>query len=158
MVFEQSSCNPDQATPHELSERIISKKIQNDSLFIVLGKREMCCAKFKASYTFAQDTLHIQYKNIGDQCFCTCFYEFTFKIPNVKNDTIKVLFNELSFPQNRNKLSAYKTTIDTLDNGNIVHTEYENDQKTFEVEDQDSITIYRQFYRGKLQGEKKIKQ
>ena len=157
VIIEQSECDPYNHDPFELRERIVSKFIENDTLKVVLGKREICCATFKANYKKENDTIKINYKNIGDYCFCTCFYELTFKIPYLNKNSIHITFNGLEFKQSDKKKSDYETKVDNLENGNILRSKYENEELIFELEDQDSIKIYRQYYKGILQSENKLK-
>ena len=153
---EQSVCDPYNIDPFELRERIVKVTHENDTLNLVLGKREICCATYKANYKIENDTIKIKYDNIGDECFCTCFYELTFKIPHLKKDSFEVTFNGFHFKQTDSKLSNFNTKIDTLENGNILMSKYENEELIFQVEDQDTIKVYRQFYKGILRSENKI--
>ncbi len=145
----QSHCDGT-ADPFKLRERIIRIDEENDSLLIVLGKREMCCAEFKAQYEYRNDTLRIQYTNHGDECFCSCFYELTFKVPKTFPKPGLITFNGWHFMEASEKYSVFQTQTDTLKNGNILVSKFENSQLITEVEHQDSLRVYRQFYRGKM--------
>ncbi|MEO9849470.1 MAG: hypothetical protein ABJH72_13545 [Reichenbachiella sp.] len=157
MIVEQSVCDSYNTDPYELKERIVNKEVKNDTLIIVLGKREICCATFTADYKLENDTLKINYENTGDECFCTCFYELTFKIPNKKLDSLQITFNGLQFEQTDRGLTEYVTKIDTLENGNVLRSKYENDELILEIEDQDSFKVYRQYYKGLLRQENRRK-
>lgn len=154
--IDQSVCDPYNVDPYKMRERIISKEVRNDSLIVVLGKRDICCANFNGSYLIENDTLKIKYENNGDECFCTCFYEITFKIPHYSNDSVPITFNDRQFIKTDKKLSEYTTKIDTLANGVIIQSEFENEHLIYEIEKQDSVIIYRQFYQGILRSERKI--
>lgn len=154
---EQSVCDPYSLDPYELKERLIKREVKDDSLVIVLGKREICCAEFIADYSVVNDTLKIEYKNSGDECYCTCFYELTFKINIEDHKFNHITFNGLQFQQTDKKISEYTTVVDTLENGNILWRKYEDEELVFEIEEQDSIKVYRQFYKGQLTQENKRK-
>lgn len=157
IIIKQSECDPNNSNPYELRERVINKEIRNDSLIILLGKREICCAKFIGHFKIENDTLKINYENIGDECFCTCFYELTFKIPQRIQDSLYITFNGLQFEQTNKKFAEYITIIDTLENGRILWSKYEGDELILEIEDQDSFKIYRHYYKGLLKQEQKLK-
>lgn len=148
--IHQSNCNPSNSDAFELKERIIKQDTINDSLVIVLGKREICCATFSANYTVENDTLKIEYENEGEECFCTCFYELTFTIDIQDLSFNSVVFNGYSFDQNDEETVEYTSTIDTLDNGAILRKKYEGNELVLEIEVLDSIRIYRRFYKGEL--------
>jgi hypothetical protein len=156
MIIEQSFCDSSNIDPFDLRERIIKKEIRKDSLIVILGKREICCGTFKGDYKIESDTLKIKYENIGEQCFCICFYELTFKISKMKRGPIPITFNGILFEQSNRKSSNYETRMDTLRNGNILWTEYENNELISEIEDQDSVKIYRKYYKGKLRSVNKF--
>jgi hypothetical protein len=148
VVVEQSVCDPYTTDLYEMRERIVSREVKNDSLIIVLGIREICCATFVAECEAKEDTLKIIYRNSGDECFCTCFYNLTFKIAQIQTDTFQITFNGLQFKQSDSIYSEYVTKIDTLENGNILRSKYENDELILEVEFQESLIVYRQYYNG----------
>ncbi len=156
IIIEQSFCDSPNTDPFDLRERIIKKEIRKDSLIVILGKREICCGTFKGDYKIESDTLKIEYENIGEQCFCICFYELTFKISKMKRASIPITFNGILFEQSNRKSSDYETRMDTLRNGNILWREYENEELISEIEDQDSIKLYRKYYKGKLRSVNKL--
>ncbi len=157
LIFEQSRCINNIESSLELKERVIKKEVISDTLIVILGKREVCCATFQGSYIIAKDTLKLSYANIGDECFCPCFYELTFKISNMKTVPKNILFNKNKYPLTSQKFSKYKTRVDTLKNGNILHSKFEDEVLIYELENQDTVKIYRKYYNGRLKNEQIIR-
>lgn len=156
-IVVKYTCDPNNTDLLNLRERIIKKEILEDSIIIVLGKRDICCATFSANYTLINDTLKINYENIGESCFCPCYYELTFTIPNNNIYFSEVTFNGQSYTQTNKKFSEFTKDVDTLNNGTILIKEYENGELILEFERQDTLINYRRYYKGELIQEYKSK-
>jgi len=153
--FKQSQC--DEINNYEkLNERIIKKTFINDSLVIVIGIHHICCANFESNYEIDDSELLLSYSNIGDECFCFCFYELTYKIPIVDQIFTNILINNKPFPETDEKYAVYQKVTDTLDDGAIRHRSFRNDVVTNQVIDMDSFKVIQLYREGKLTYEKKI--
>ncbi|MEM7162647.1 MAG: hypothetical protein AAF487_09445 [Bacteroidota bacterium] len=157
LYFSQFTNDKNCTNPFEFRERVRMQEIIDDSLVLVLGKRENCCANFVTEYTVHEDTLKIHYENQGENCFCTCFFDLTFKIPSRNLNFHSITFNDFQFDYSDQEYSVYSSTVDTLETGNILRQKFENQELILEVEETDTINVYREFYKGKLLHERMVK-
>lgn len=152
--FKHSTCEKECSL--DLNERIISKKITSDSIYVVFGIYHACCASFSSGATLSGMNLLLTYENIGDECFCTCFYELTYNIPTNGNRITEIRLNNQVLPETDNEFAIFNNTIDTLKNGTIVSKSYRNSELTQEIIHTDSVKTFRFYRKGKLSYERLI--
>lgn len=76
--FIPSTCNGD-LDPYQLKDRIVSKEIKNDSLYLTVAFAENCCLEIDPLITFDNSVLNIELSKGTQQyvCDCNCCYELT---------------------------------------------------------------------------------
>jgi hypothetical protein len=150
VITLQSECTEDSINVLKLRERLLSKSLRNDTLILVVAVRENCCSKFMAIMDWQIDTLNIKYDNIGEDCFCPCFFHLTFLLPHFSEIPNEIRFNNNNFEESEDRFSSFTRKIDTLDNGVIIYSEYENGNLIYEIEKSNSTIKYSRYSRGVL--------
>lgn len=88
--FNLSDCDSDSFVDL-IRRRIVSKKVENDTLNLRIGFNENCCIEPKPVIRKSNDTLFLNIENTSNTyCACDCCYEMELKIANV-DDTNFVL-------------------------------------------------------------------
>jgi len=157
-VFISSDCQSDNEIAYNLNERLIEKVIANDSIKISIGVQYACCTVFKSSYEFNGANLFLTFENTGDQCFCSCFYKLTYKIPlNGRKEVGEIIVNGEDLPITNQKYAEFNVKSDTLSDGSIRIRKYRNSVITYQILITDTLRTYQFFRNGEYESETKIR-
>jgi hypothetical protein len=117
--FKYSTC--DEATlSTRLRTRIVKKEIKADILTVDIATVATCCVSFDPSISVKQGTLHLDFKETGTECECSCYYTLTYKVKGVKDRDIKIKFQNKDIEMSEEKYLTYPTKFKTL-NGDTIN-------------------------------------
>lgn len=119
--FMPSECITDMDAYH-IRDRVVSKKLIADSLFLTIGFKEHCCPDFDPHIVFRRDTLFItrlENPSSAIRCECHCCFEMTLVLTGIKDTGFVVLLQDEKI--------AYQTPLDL------------NSPVKFEIENGDTI-------------------
>lgn len=148
--FNQSDCGLGDDDSKILKERVMFREYSNSELAISFLVQDNCCIEAQEDFTLTKDTLFLKYVNVGDECFCHCFYEISYRIENLDIDPKLILLNGKQYPETNQKFVIKVLTVDTLDNGIIQRSYFQDNILTTQIETRDTVSIFRRFEEGIL--------
>lgn len=94
--YNLSDCDSDSFVDF-LRDRIVSKEIVDDSLYLRIGFSDNCCINPVPDVIQSNDTLFLSVKNNSDaHCKCQCCFELEMKIPNIRDTNFVLMWDGLT--------------------------------------------------------------
>ena len=92
--FKLSDCH-NNSYPEYIRNRIVSKKLENDTLKLSIGFSENCCFSPQPIVNLKKDTLYIEIDNISNRlCGCECCFKLEMSITNIQDTSIFVVYKK----------------------------------------------------------------
>jgi hypothetical protein len=92
--FKLSDCN-NNSYPEYIRNRIVSKKLVNDTLRLSIGFSENCCFSPQPIVNLKNDTLYIEINNLSNMlCGCDCCFELEMSITNIQDTSVFVVYKK----------------------------------------------------------------
>lgn len=120
---EPSQCN-DKLSAQYLQDRIISKKIKGDTLFLHLGFSSDCCIEFNVEVAYKSNLLDIDLDNrdrkgVIEYCLCNCCFELRLTILGIKDTTFRAFLKSQEVFLDKEVYKTYPEKFEIVDGDTI---------------------------------------
>ncbi len=155
-----SECNGD-LDPESLIDRVISKTLIGDSLFLTLGLQEPCCFQFNPAISFQNNTLNVEIDDTAPEvhngiienpdCSCECCFELTLVLTGIKDTSFFVSVEGVSIPHTQVPYKVYPIKYEIYENDTVnkLNKYGMREGVWLEFDDSTSLLKYKHFFEGK---------
>lgn len=110
------------SNPDNLVNRIVSKEMSNDTLYMTLGFSENCCIEFNSEIHHNGNILNVILDNGSgsvDMCDCDCCFELSFVIVGLKDTAFRTFLKGQELYVSAEKYQTYAETFEIIDGDTI---------------------------------------